>query len=84
MDFRKQRKEQNELHFPYIVLVCYLKVIDAIAFTQRDLENFQHAEEGSQPTQTLLPTASDTHQQCVTIGGFQDSADTASEYKHHK
>lgn len=60
----------------------YLKVIDAVAFTQSDLENFQRAEEGSQSTQTLLPTAPNPHQQGVTIGSLQDTTDTTSEHKH--
>lgn len=60
----------------------YLEVIDAVAFTQSDLENFQHAEEGSQTTQTLLPAAPNSHQQGVTIGGLQDTTDTTSEHKH--
>lgn len=60
----------------------YLKVIDAIAFTQSDLENFQHAEEGSQSTKTLLPTAANPHQQRIAIGGLQDTTDTTPEDKH--
>ncbi len=60
----------------------YLEVIDAVAFAQSDLEDFQHAEEGSQPTQTLLPTAPDPHQQSVTVGGLQDTTDTTPEHKH--
>lgn len=60
----------------------HLEVIDAVAFTQRDLENFQRAEEGSQPTQTLLPAASNPHQQGVTIGGLQDTTDTTPKHKH--
>lgn len=55
---------------------AHLEVIDSVAFTQCDLENFQRAEEGSQPTQTLLPTASNTHQQGVTMGSLQDTTDT--------
>lgn len=62
--------------------ISYFKIIDAVAFAQSDLENFQHAEEGSQPTQTLLPTATNTHQQGVTIGGLQDTTDTTPEHKH--
>ncbi|TNN78185.1 hypothetical protein EYF80_011690 [Liparis tanakae] len=50
--------------------------------TDSDLEDFQQAEEGSQPAQTLLPTASHTHQQSVTIRGLQDAADTTPEHKH--
>lgn len=60
----------------------YLEVIDAVTFTQSDLENFQQAEEGSQPTQTLFPAAPNSHQQGVTIGGLQDTTDTTPEHKH--
>lgn len=62
----------------------HLEVIDAVTFPQSDLENLQQAEEGGQPTQTLLPAASHPHQQGVTIGGLQDATDAASEHTHQK
>lgn len=68
-------------HFVFIV-PAYLKVIYAIAFTQSDLENFQHAKEGSQPTQTLLPTSPNPHQQGITVGGLQDTTDATPAHKH--
>lgn len=59
-----------------------LEVIDAVAFTQSDLEHLQRAQEGSQLTQTLLPAAADPHQQGVTVGRLQDATDATPEHKH--
>lgn len=65
-----------------VLMHIYFQVIYAIAFTQRDLENLQHAEESSQPAQTLLSAPPNSHQQGVTVGGLQDTTDTTPEHKH--
>ena len=59
----------------------YLEVTDAVAFAQSNLKNFQRTKEGSQPTQTLLPAAPNPHQQCITIGGLQDTANATPACK---
>lgn len=53
-----------------------------VALPQCNLEHLQGTEEGSEATQTLLPTASHPHQQSITMGGLQDTTDTTSGHRH--
>lgn len=66
----------------HVEVHIYFEVIDSITFTQRDLENLQHAEESSQSTQALLPTPTNSNQQGITIGGLQYTTDATPGYKH--
>lgn len=81
-NYDKKERYHDRPNCTRVCMRVYLEVIDAVAFTQSDLENFQHAEEGSQPTQTLLPAATNPHQQSITVGGLQDTTDTTPEHKH--
>lgn len=59
--------------------VCYPQVSNAIAFAQSDLKDLKHAEEGSQATQTLFPTATYSNKQRISHWSLQNSADPASK-----
>lgn len=69
-------------HVLHVEVHIYFEVIDSITFTQRDLENLQHAEESSQSTQALLPTPTNPNQQGITIGGLQYATDATPGHKH--